>query len=51
MGRLRQDVDPAEAGLDAGALERLDRHFARYVDQGGCPASWWRWPAAAGSPI
>ncbi|GAA2728429.1 serine hydrolase domain-containing protein [Streptomyces nogalater] len=37
MGRLRQDVDPAEAGLDAGALERLDRHFARYVDQGRLP--------------
>ncbi|MFF7093948.1 serine hydrolase domain-containing protein [Streptomyces rubradiris] len=37
MGRLRQDVDPAEAGLDPGALGRLDGHFARYVDEGRLP--------------
>ncbi|MEU3524578.1 serine hydrolase domain-containing protein [Streptomyces sp. NPDC038707] len=37
MGRLRQDVDPAEAGLDPGALARLDGHFARYVDEGRLP--------------
>ncbi|MFF9018681.1 serine hydrolase domain-containing protein [Streptomyces eurythermus] len=37
MGRLRQDVDPVEAGLDPGALGRLDGHFARYVDEGRLP--------------
>ncbi|MFC8423427.1 serine hydrolase domain-containing protein [Streptomyces sp. NPDC057236] len=37
MTALRQEADPAEAGLDAGALERLDRHFARRVDEGGLP--------------
>ncbi|MFI9803438.1 serine hydrolase domain-containing protein [Streptomyces sp. NPDC052301] len=37
MAELRQDVDPGEAGLDGGALECLDRHFARYVDEGHLP--------------
>ncbi|MFJ9814850.1 serine hydrolase domain-containing protein [Streptomyces sp. NPDC101151] len=37
MAQLRQEVDPGEAGLDAGALHRLDRHFARYVDEGRLP--------------
>ncbi|MFD7684935.1 serine hydrolase domain-containing protein [Streptomyces sp. NPDC059781] len=37
MTVLRQETDPAEAGLDAGALERLDRHFARLVDEGRLP--------------
>jgi CubicO group peptidase (beta-lactamase class C family) len=37
MSGLKADVDPAEVGLDAGRLERLDRHFARYVDQGRLP--------------
>ncbi|CAM5714755.1 serine hydrolase domain-containing protein [Streptomyces griseomycini] len=37
MALLRQEVGPEEAGLDAGALERLDRHFARRVDEGRMP--------------
>ncbi|MGH3393287.1 MAG: serine hydrolase, partial [Streptosporangiaceae bacterium] len=37
MSGFKADVDPAEVGLDAGRLERLDRHFARYVDQGRLP--------------
>lgn len=37
MAQLRQEADPGEAGLDAGALDRLDRHFAREVDQGRMP--------------
>ncbi|MGW0883601.1 serine hydrolase domain-containing protein [Streptomyces sp. NPDC002671] len=37
MARLRQEVDPGEAGLDAQALDRLDQHFARYVDEGRLP--------------
>ncbi|KAF3468554.1 serine hydrolase domain-containing protein [Streptomyces sp. Tu 3180] len=37
MALLRQEVGPEEAGLDAGALERLDRHFARRVDEGRLP--------------
>ncbi|MEU7057607.1 serine hydrolase domain-containing protein [Streptomyces sp. NPDC046197] len=37
MARLRQDCDPGEAGLDAKALERLDRHVAHFVDRGRLP--------------
>ena len=37
MSGLKADVDPAEVGLDTGRLDRLDRHFARYVDQGRLP--------------
>ncbi|HET9382780.1 MAG TPA: serine hydrolase domain-containing protein, partial [Streptomyces sp.] len=37
MAELRQEVDPGEVGLDAGALDRLDRHFARVVDEGRMP--------------
>jgi CubicO group peptidase (beta-lactamase class C family) len=34
---LRADADPAELGFDAERLERIDRHFARYVDDGRLP--------------
>ncbi|EFE65881.1 beta-lactamase [Streptomyces viridosporus ATCC 14672] len=34
---LEQQVEPDEAGLDPGALERLDRHCARWVDEGRLP--------------
>ncbi|MEU9480152.1 serine hydrolase domain-containing protein [Streptomyces sp. NPDC048191] len=37
MARLRQEVDPDEAGLDVGALDRLDRHMADHVDAGRLP--------------
>ncbi|WP_371668192.1 beta-lactamase family protein [Streptomyces sp. NBC_00289] len=37
MAQLRQEVDPGEAGLDAKALDRLDQHFAHYVDEGRLP--------------
>ncbi|MFG2602997.1 serine hydrolase domain-containing protein [Streptomyces sp. NPDC048514] len=37
MGLLRQEAEPGEAGLDATALSRLDRHFARHVDEGRLP--------------
>ncbi|WP_225635415.1 serine hydrolase domain-containing protein [Streptomyces solaniscabiei] len=37
MGPLRQETDPGAAGLDPGALDRLDRHFARLVDEGRLP--------------
>jgi len=33
MGGVQIEVDPAEVGFDAARLERLDRHFARYVDE------------------
>ena len=32
MAQLRQEVDPDEVGLDHKALDRLDQHFAHYVD-------------------
>ncbi|PSM43228.1 hypothetical protein C6Y14_13915 [Streptomyces dioscori] len=35
--KLRQEVDPAEVGLDPAALDRLDRFFARRVDDGLLP--------------
>jgi CubicO group peptidase (beta-lactamase class C family) len=34
---LKAEVDPAEVGLDARRLNRIDRHFARYVDDGRLP--------------
>jgi len=34
MTGLKAEVDPAEVGLDAQRLQRIDRHFARYVDDG-----------------
>jgi hypothetical protein len=53
MTGLKADVDPAEVGFDPRRLERVDRHFARYVDDGRLPG-WlltvsrdWRAPAAA----
>jgi CubicO group peptidase (beta-lactamase class C family) len=36
-GGLIPEVEPAEVGLDAGRLARLDKHFARYVDDGRLP--------------
>lgn len=37
MTELKAEVDPAEAGFDADRLERIDRHFARYVADGRLP--------------
>ena len=37
MGGLSPEVDPADVGLDPGRLERIDRHFAKYVDDGRLP--------------
>jgi CubicO group peptidase (beta-lactamase class C family) len=37
MSELKTERDPAEVGLDPGRLERIDRHFARYVDDGRLP--------------
>ncbi|MFJ8035590.1 serine hydrolase domain-containing protein [Streptomyces sp. NPDC096032] len=37
MGRLRLEAEPGEVGLDAEALARLDRCFARHVDEGRLP--------------
>jgi CubicO group peptidase (beta-lactamase class C family) len=34
---LAVEVEPAEAGLDAGQLARVDAHFHRYVDDGRLP--------------
>lgn len=49
MAQLRQDVDPGEAGLDPQALERLDRHFARHVDEGRLPG--WLLAVARGGRV
>jgi CubicO group peptidase (beta-lactamase class C family) len=37
MSGLKAEVDPAEVGLDGERLRRIDRHFARYVDDGRLP--------------
>src|SRR5262249_57222328 len=37
MGGLKQEVDAAEVGLDPARMARIDRHFARYVDDGRLP--------------
>jgi CubicO group peptidase (beta-lactamase class C family) len=37
MGGLKPEVDATEVGLDPGRLGRIDRHFARYVDDGRLP--------------
>ncbi|MGI8937779.1 MAG: serine hydrolase domain-containing protein [Iamia sp.] len=37
MTALEAEVDPAEVGLDAERLGRLDRHFQGYVDDGRLP--------------
>lgn len=37
MPPLRQEVDARAAGLDPEALDRLDLHFARQVDEGRLP--------------
>jgi CubicO group peptidase (beta-lactamase class C family) len=34
---LKVDVDPGEVGFDAERLQRIDRHFGRYVDDGRLP--------------
>ncbi len=37
MADLTVETDPAEAGLDPVRLSRIDRHFARYVEDGRLP--------------
>src|SRR5690348_7810214 len=37
MSGLKAEVDPAEVSLDAQRLQRIDEHFARYVDDGRLP--------------
>ncbi|MCU4185326.1 beta-lactamase family protein [Acidiferrimicrobium sp. IK] len=34
MAELKVDVDPDEVGFDGERLARIDRHMARYVDEG-----------------
>ena len=33
MGGLQTEVEAAEVGFDQKRLDRIDRHFARYVDE------------------
>ncbi len=37
MSELQPEAEPAELGLDPDRLHRIDRHFARYVDDGRLP--------------
>jgi CubicO group peptidase (beta-lactamase class C family) len=37
MTELKADTDPAEMGFDPARLDRVERHFRRYVDDGRLP--------------
>ncbi|MFI1168745.1 serine hydrolase domain-containing protein [Streptomyces sp. NPDC020801] len=37
MAKLRQEVEPGEAGLDGKTLDRLDQYLTRLVDEGRLP--------------
>src|SRR5437868_11635131 len=37
MAELKVEIDPEDAGFDQERLQRIDRHFARYVDDGRLP--------------
>lgn len=37
MGKLQVEIEPEAVGLDASRLQRIDRHFSRYVDDGRLP--------------
>jgi len=37
MAELKVEIDPAEAGFGPERLDRIDQHFARYVDDGRLP--------------
>jgi CubicO group peptidase (beta-lactamase class C family) len=37
MGKLKVEVEAGEVGFDARRLARIDRHFARYVEDGHLP--------------
>jgi CubicO group peptidase (beta-lactamase class C family) len=37
MTELKAEADPAQAGFDPARLDRIDRHFARYVETGKLP--------------
>jgi CubicO group peptidase (beta-lactamase class C family) len=37
MTELKADADPADVGFDPARLDRVDRHFRRYVDDGRLP--------------
>ncbi len=37
MAELKAEADPADMGVDPARLDRVDRHFRRYVDDGRLP--------------
>ncbi len=37
MTELKAEADPADVGFDPARLDRVDRHFRRYVDDGRLP--------------
>ena len=49
MGELSVQVDPGEAGFDPARLERLDRHFERYVAERRLPG--WQIVIARGGQV
>jgi len=50
MAELKIEIDPEEAGFGADRLQRIDRHFTRYVDDGRLPG-WLLTVSRAGSVV
>jgi CubicO group peptidase (beta-lactamase class C family) len=50
IGAMQADTDPADCGFDAARLERIERHFDRYVDDGRLPG-WYAVVARGGRVV
>jgi CubicO group peptidase (beta-lactamase class C family) len=51
MSELKAEAEPAEVGLDPDRLQRIGRHFARYVDDGRLDLETFGRPLYAESPF
>jgi CubicO group peptidase (beta-lactamase class C family) len=49
MPRLEAQVNPSDAGFSADRLDRIDRHFAEYVDDGRLPG--WQIAVSRGGKV
>jgi len=49
MPPLHAEINPSDAGFDADRLNRIDRHFAQYVDSGRLPG--WQIAVSRGGKV